>query len=72
MIGQATRWQAPGRLDGTMLIDPGSPDSSALLLRMRSRRPSSQMPPLGTVVQDQQAVEAIGRWIASLTHPAAH
>ena len=55
-----------GRADGTLLIDTTSPDQSALLLRMRSRRPSSQMPPLGTVVQDQQAIDAIRAWISSL------
>ena len=64
--GSANAVAGPGRTDGTMLIDPSSPDQSALLLRMRSRRPSSQMPPLGTVVQDQQAVAAIGRWISEL------
>ena len=66
MMNRPARWQAPGRTDGTMLIDPSSPDQSALLLRMRSRKPSSQMPPLGTVVQDQQAVAAIGRWISEV------
>jgi mono/diheme cytochrome c family protein len=66
MIGQPTRWQAPGRTEGTMLIDPSSPDRSALLLRMRSRRPSSQMPPLGTVLHDQQAITSIGRWISEV------
>jgi mono/diheme cytochrome c family protein len=70
MMGQPTRWQAPGRTDGTMLIDPSSPDQSALLLRMRSRRPSSQMPPLGTVLQDQQAVAAIDRWISNVVREA--
>ena len=72
MIGLPTRWQAPARSEGTLLIDPGVPDASALLLRMRSRRPSSQMPPLGTVLQDQQALEAIGRWIASLPPRPVH
>jgi hypothetical protein len=48
-----------------VLVDPASPESSALLLRMRSRRPSSQMPPLGTAVHDQKAIDAIGTWIAS-------
>ena len=66
MIGQPTRWQAPGRSDRTMLIDPSSPEQSAILLRMRSRRPSSQMPPLGTVVQDQHAIAAIGRWMSEV------
>ena len=63
MIGQPSRWQAPGRQEGTLLIDPASPDSSAVLLRMSSRRPSSQMPPLGTVLQDRQAIDAIRRWV---------
>jgi mono/diheme cytochrome c family protein len=67
MVGQPTRWQAPGRADGTTLIDPSSPDQSALLLRMRSRKPSSQMPPLGTVVQDQEALNVMGRWISDIT-----
>jgi len=72
MIGQPTRWQAPGRAEGTMLIDPSSPDQSALLLRMRSRRPSSQMPPLGTVLQDQEAIDAIGRWISNVSRGTTH
>jgi hypothetical protein len=32
---------------------------------MKSRRPSSQMPPLGTVVRDEAAVSAVQGWIAS-------
>ena len=45
------------------MLDPGAPDHSALLARMRSRRPSSQMPPLGTVVSDQEAIDALTLWI---------
>jgi mono/diheme cytochrome c family protein len=64
LLRQPTRWQVPGAAEGdSMLVNPGSPDSSAILVRMRSRAPSSQMPPLGTVVRDQEAVEAIARWI---------
>jgi hypothetical protein len=33
---------------------------------MRSRSPSTQMPPLGTAVRDEQAVQAIERWILGL------
>ena len=36
-----------------------------MLVRMRSRRPSSQMPPLGTVVRDEEAIDAITKWIAT-------
>ena len=52
------------RPEGTLLIDPASPESSAVLLRMSSRRPSSQMPPLGTVLQDREAIDTIRKWIA--------
>lgn len=40
------------------------PDASAMLARMRSRRPSSQMPPLGTVLRDDKAIDAVTKWIA--------
>lgn len=64
LLGQPTRWQLRGRSDGSVLVTPGEPDLSALVVRMRSRSPSSQMPPLGTVVRDQQAVDAMTRWVA--------
>jgi hypothetical protein len=32
---------------------------------MRSRRPSSQMPPLATKLRDEKAIAAIERWIAA-------
>lgn len=64
LIGQPTRWQRPGAPDGeTVLVEPGSPETSALFLRMKSRRPSSQMPPLGTVVRDDAAVALVRAWI---------
>jgi hypothetical protein len=69
LAGMPTRWQAPGRSAGTVVVDPGSPESSALLLRMASRRPSSQMPPLGTVVRDQEAIDAVRAWIGRLAVP---
>ena len=65
MIGQPSRWQAKGQVEGTLLVDPASPESSAVLLRMSSRRPSSQMPPLGTVIRDQEAIEKMRQWIAA-------
>jgi hypothetical protein len=67
LVGRPSRWQAPGKPGGTLLIDPGSPAESAILLRMKSRRPSSQMPPLGTVIRDEAALRAITEWIAEVT-----
>jgi len=70
LIDQPTRWQMPGLPEGhTVLVKSGAPDLSALLVRMRSRSPSSQMPPLGTVVRDHQAIDVLTRWIT--TNPLA-
>jgi hypothetical protein len=42
------RYLVPGvDPDTSRIVAPGDPERSALLYRMRSRRPSSQMPPLG-------------------------
>jgi cytochrome c553 len=69
LVGQPTKWQVPGVADGaSMLVDSHTPDASAILVRMRSRRPSSQMPPLGTVLRDQAAVDAVAAWIRRSTH----
>jgi mono/diheme cytochrome c family protein len=66
LVARATRWQVPGVPEGSSVaVDPAAPERSALLVRMRSRRPSSQMPPLGTVVRDEAAIETITRWIAT-------
>jgi mono/diheme cytochrome c family protein len=75
LIGRPSSWQVPGVPDGrSVVLHSGSPDLSALFVRMRSRSPSSQMPPLGTVIRDQQALDAISRWISNLEEKttAAH
>jgi hypothetical protein len=64
LVGHPTHWQVPGQPEGaSVLIDPVTPEKSAMLVRMRSRSPSSQMPPLGSVVRDQVALDAVRRWI---------
>ena len=66
MLDHHTRWQVPGVADGeSRLLDRHHPDASALLTRMRSRRPSSQMPPIGTVVADRAAIDRIREWMVS-------
>lgn len=64
-VGRASAWQIPGAVNSASArIAPGSPGVSALLYRMKSRRPSSQMPPLGTVLPDHDAIAAVTRWIS--------
>ncbi|MCA9268327.1 MAG: hypothetical protein KDA41_07640, partial [Planctomycetales bacterium] len=50
------------------LVAPGRPDRSLLFHRL-SLRGSGQMPPLGTAVPDERAVQLIREWIADM--PAA-
>jgi hypothetical protein len=64
LVNQRTTWQVPGAEHTTsVVVNVQDPQLSALLVRMRSRRPSSQMPPLGTVVRDDEAVTAITEWV---------
>jgi hypothetical protein len=61
------KWQIPQAPDGaSAFVTPGAPDLSALLVRMRSRRPSTQMPPLGTVLHDREAIDLLTAWIEDL------
>ena len=67
LFRRTAKWHIPQvPEDASAFVTPGSPDLSALLVRMRSRRPSSQMPPLGTVVHDRDAVALVSAWIERL------
>lgn len=50
-------------------IAPGHPERSVLALRMRSRDPRLQMPPLGTRLADPEGLALIERWIANDLSP---
>jgi len=52
---------------GTARVAPGHPEASVVALRMHSREPREQMPPLGTSEVDVEAMSLIGRWIESLS-----
>jgi hypothetical protein len=70
LLSQQTSWTVPGVTRGQSLaIDAMAPERSAVLVRMRSRRPSSQMPPLGTVVRDEAAVAMVESWITDVMRP---
>jgi hypothetical protein len=67
LTSRVTKWDRPHAAPGvTRLVDAGAPDASALVVRMRSRRASSQMPPLGSVVADRDALDLVSAWIAAL------
>jgi mono/diheme cytochrome c family protein len=66
LLAYATTWQVPGQPEGaSRMLNAATPEASAMLVRMRSRRPSSQMPPLGTVLRDDQAIDAVTKWLAT-------
>ena len=52
------------------IVSPGHPEHSALLYRMRSRRPASQMPPVGSALVDVEGVALVEAWIRSLVELA--
>lgn len=61
------RYVVPGMAaDSSRIVAPGAPERSALLHRLRSRRPASQMPPLGTVIADEAGSALVERWIRGL------
>jgi len=62
-----TSWEIPTVESGaTRFITPGHPEFSSLVARMKSRRPSTQMPPLGTTLADVQAIELVDAWIREM------
>jgi hypothetical protein len=67
LAARTTRWDLPHTEPGTTTpIRRGGPDASAIVARMRSRRPSSQMPPLGTSLPDTDAIDLVSAWIEAL------
>jgi hypothetical protein len=63
-VGRPSKFQIPGVPRGKSLwIDPGAPATSAVLMRMASRDPIVQMPPLGTHVVDEEAAGLVREWI---------
>ena len=62
-INQRGHWVIPEAQEESRIINPGHPESSALVRRIKSRRPISQMPPIGTVVVDREAVDLLTSWV---------
>ena len=64
--GKRGHWLVPEHQEDSRVINPGKPEASAIVRRVKSRRPSSQMPPLGSVVVDKSAVELLTKWVSAM------
>ena len=62
-INKRGHWVVPEAQEESRIVNPGHPESSALVRRVKSRRPISQMPPIGTVVVDREAVDLLTSWV---------
>jgi hypothetical protein len=66
-VGQPIAKPAPGQPAEVVLrVAPGQPDRSGIVVRMASRWAALQMPPLGTELADEQALELVRQWIAGM------
>lgn len=64
-VEQRIKARAPGQTkDAVLRIEPGRPETSVVYQRMASRHVALQMPPLGSVIVDEQAIALLSRWIA--------
>jgi len=65
-MAATSRYRLPGAVGDTLIVAPGRAGTSLIALRMRSRAPRMQMPPLGTRVPDVEGIALIERWIENL------
>jgi mono/diheme cytochrome c family protein len=66
IVDRPSQYPLPGEAPGSSRrLVPGDPDRSVVAYRMASRRPASQMPPLGSVLGDQEALARLRAWIAA-------
>lgn len=71
IVGVPSQFRARGLPRDADRVEPGHLDASVLALRMGSRDPLQQMPPLGTQAVDAEALGLIARWIETLPRPAS-
>ncbi len=68
--GRKIRKEAPGQTpDAVLRVEPRHPERSLLMQRMSSRYAALQMPPVGTVILDEEAIALVSRWIAESGTP---
>jgi len=69
VIGESARLTALGialGVPGALLVSPGHPEKSLVLLRMKALD-EHRMPPLASHVVDQASVDVLTSWIGSLS-----
>ncbi len=69
IIGQASGYRPRGADAGVQRIVPGRQDDSVLAMRMRTRDPLVQMPPLGSRIADAAGIALVERWIRNDLQP---
>jgi hypothetical protein len=62
LLGVPSRFRIAGEGASARVV-PGDPARSVLIHRASSRNPSTQMPPLGTRIADEAALDLLGAWI---------
>lgn len=67
ILGVPSQVRATDAPVGTPRLAPGHFSSSAIAIRMRSRDPLQQMPPLGTTQVDADALALLAAWVDGLS-----
>jgi hypothetical protein len=67
IVGVQSQFRPTGAPRGAARIAPGHLGASVIAMRMNSRDPLQQMPPLGTAAVDAEAVALLARWIEGLS-----
>jgi uncharacterized repeat protein (TIGR03806 family) len=72
--GIGKRPVAAGRASGDLdfIIEPGKPDRSILVARMKSTDAGIAMPELGRATVHDEGVKLLEEWIAAMPSPASH
>lgn len=70
LVSASARFRLPGTTTAVPVLSPGASHDSALLIRMRSRDASMQMPPLGTAIPDSEGLALLARWIDQDMNPS--
>ena len=68
-VNVISRFRPPGMPGDARIVVAGAAEHSVLSVRMRSRHPQVQMPPIGTRLPDLEGQALIDRWIDQLASP---